>query len=72
MTNKVKKETTKKAQEIKESKSLNDIQLCILFGISKPTLYRRKNKHDWSKAEIFYLNHLHVMCMNVQAEIVQA
>ena len=55
---KIQKSVTQKLSKIKKSKKLSDQELCDLIGISKPSLYERKRKHNWKVSEAYMINHI--------------
>lgn len=49
-------ETTIKIQKLREKNT--DDEICVLIGISKPTLYTRLNRHNWKLSETTHIKKL--------------
>lgn len=49
--------TTKKVYDLRQDFSINTLQ--EMTGISKKGIYNKLKSSQWSKAEVFFINHLH-------------
>lgn len=51
-------EASKKVEDIREL--MTDEKAAELLGIAKGTLYARLHRHNWKKAELFFIRNLDI------------